>query len=168
MRTNKLSNFQVFVQFWAPGFLDTMSRPQNLLCLWRAFKNNDIIWFTAWRVLNLKNQGQANLTRITRFLPSSLLQMVSCGLYQWRRHGQKDANQDCSNAGWMAQYPTSDLSVQQPELAMRFRVHNFAKENAILTSSPFCPAGQLEMARLPLMKSFWTFTMIIALLGLTI
>ena len=37
-----------------------------------------------------------------------------------------------------------------------------------LTSSPFCCAGQLEMAREPEMKSFCTSTMMIAVRGLTI
>ena len=37
-----------------------------------------------------------------------------------------------------------------------------------LTSSPFCPAGQLMMARLPLMKSFCTSTMMNADWGRTI
>ena len=37
-----------------------------------------------------------------------------------------------------------------------------------LTSSPFWPAGQLMMARLPLMKSFWTSTMMNADWGRTI
>ena len=39
---------------------------------------------------------------------------------------------------------------------------------SFLTSSPFCPAGQLMMARLPLMKSFWTSTMMNADCGRTI
>ena len=38
----------------------------------------------------------------------------------------------------------------------------------IATSSPFCPAGQFLMARLPEMKSFWTSTTTRADLGLTI
>ena len=83
----------------------------------------------------------------------------------------------CQSICWSAPPPLRNLSEFFNFLLMDHMRHQrtlFAKYLKFvcslfyLTSSPFCPAGQLMMARLPLMKSFWTSTMMNADCGRTI